>query len=424
MVNAQRDARVSGTPWALLFVAVCLVAVNMRMTITGVGPLLDEIAADQGVTPASLGFLASIPLLTWAVVSPAAQALSARIGPNAAVAGSLAALTLGTVWRSLPGPQANLWLGTALVGAALAVANVLLPATIKRDFGGRVPLVMGAYSTLLSGAAAVGAGMVAPIAHASMASGEPVGWRIALLTTGAMVPPALVMWVVATRRAQHRGGGETTSVSATVEGEPSPGTASRLGSRIWRDPVAWSIAVYMGTQSSTFYVWATWLAPLDLSRGSDPVTAGLHVMVFHVCGMFGSLSAPFISRGAMRRILPVLLPVIAAAGAVGLILAPAALLAWLILSGFSAGCALTVSLTLMAQRSTDAATAAATSGMSQSVGYLIAAVGPVLFGVLYGATGSWIPPLFVILAGVGLQFCAGLLLARERMVFGSGIRPR
>jgi CP family cyanate transporter-like MFS transporter len=102
----------------LLFVAVCLVAINMRMTITGVGPLLEDIAADQGVSPASLGLLASIPLLAWAVVSPLAQGLAARIGLNPAVGWSLVVLTIGTVWRSLPGSLSNLWLGTALVGAA------------------------------------------------------------------------------------------------------------------------------------------------------------------------------------------------------------------------------------------------------------------------------------------------------------------
>jgi CP family cyanate transporter-like MFS transporter len=77
----------------------------------------------------------------------------------------------------------------------------------------------------------------------------------------------------------------------------------------------------------------------------------------------------------------------------------------------------------MAQRSADAATAAATSGMSQSVGYLLAAVGPVLFGALYGATGSWVPPLLVLLTGITLQLGAGLLLSRERMVFEPR-RPR
>ena len=118
-------------PWALLFVAVCLVAVNLRMTITGVGPLLEQIAAEQRVSPATLGALASVPLLAWGLFSPLAQGLSARLGLSRAVSGSLVVLALGTVWRSLPGPSANLWLGTALIGFGLAIGNVLMPAVIK-----------------------------------------------------------------------------------------------------------------------------------------------------------------------------------------------------------------------------------------------------------------------------------------------------
>ena len=82
-----------------------------------------------------LGMLASLPLLAWALVSPLAQGLASRIGLDAAVSWALVALLGATIWRSLPGSPINLWLGTALVGAALAITNVLLPASIKRDFG-------------------------------------------------------------------------------------------------------------------------------------------------------------------------------------------------------------------------------------------------------------------------------------------------
>ena len=138
----------------LLFVAVCLVAANLRMTITAVGPLLDEIAADRGVSPAALGLLGSLPLITWGLVSPLAHGLSARLGMTRAVSWALVALAAGTAWRSLPGTEANLWLGTALIGVGLGFANALLPAVIKRDFPARVPLLMGVYTALLGGTGA------------------------------------------------------------------------------------------------------------------------------------------------------------------------------------------------------------------------------------------------------------------------------
>lgn len=388
--------------WIPLFIAVCLVAINMRMTIGSIGPLLDDIAADQGVSSTALGLLASIPLFTWALVSPLAHGIATRIGLDAAVSWALVVLAVATVVRSLPGSPINLWVGTAFIGVALAITNVLMPAAVKRDFGSRVPLVMGVYSALLGGAAAIGAGMVAPIAHAEPVAGEPLGWRWALLATGATVPLALVVWVWATRRYGSR--------AAVAPARPG------LGKRVWRDPVAWIIACYMGTQSSNFYVYATWLAPIDVSRGTDPVTAGVHVMTFHMCGVVGSLVAPFASRGRGRHLMPLVTPVLGFTGALGVVFAPDLLLLWFTMCGLSCGLGLSIALTFVAQRSPSTEVAGAVSGMSQSFGYLVAAIGPVAFGWLHGITGGWGLALVAIaIAGVA-QFAAGALLRRDQMV--------
>ncbi|PIJ07725.1 hypothetical protein BMH32_11875, partial [Leucobacter sp. OLJS4] len=409
--------------WIALFVTVCLVALNMRMTITGVGPLLDEIAASQGTTPAALGLLASIPLISWGLVSPLAHGLATRIGTDAAVAWSLLALTAGTVWRSLPGPSLNLWLGTCLIGAALAVANVLLPVTIRRDFGSRIPLVMGVYSALLGGAAAISAGLVVPISHLAPAGGEPLGWRIALLASGLVVPIALVAWGLTHRRGIFAGRGARGSGSGSADADGS-GTAAgataadeRVGRRIWRDHLAWWIAIYMGMQSWNFYVFATWLAPIELSRSVPPVVAGLDVMLFHVCGVLGSLAAPFLARTRLRPVLPVVPPALGILGALGIVLLPGVLPAlWLALAGFSCGSALSISLTLMAQRAASHAASSALSGMAQSVGYLLAGLGPILFGLAHELTGGWLLPLTVVLLASVTGLTAGVAVRGTRRV--------
>lgn len=412
-------------PWLPLFIAVCLVAINMRMTISGVGPLLDEIAADQGVSPTVLGLLASVPLLAWAAVSPLAHGLAARIGLDPAVSWSIVVLMIATAWRSVPGTPVNLWLGTALIGAALAVTNVLMPAAIKRDFGGRVPLVMGVYSALIGLSGALGAGIVGPVAHFEREDGSALGWHWALLATGITIPVALIAWAWTTRRSSASGAAANTVADAAAAGAPDrpaapagPAQEERgAGRRVWRDPVAWQIALYMGAQSWCFYIYATWLAPIDLSRGTDGVTASLNMMFFHSCGIVGSLVSPLISRGAMRRLLPLIVPLVSLVGVGGVVFAPGALPLWLILCGLSSGAGLSIALTFIAQRSAGAATAGAVSGMSQSFGYLIAGAGPILFGWLHGVSGAWALPLLAVLTGVLLQFGAGIALLRERLVF-------
>lgn len=413
------------------FIAVFLVALNMRMTISGVGPLLNDIAESRGVSAATLGLLASIPLLTWALVSPLAHGLSERLGMDRTITFSLLVLAAGTIWRSLPFAPANLWLGTVLIGAALAVANVLMPAIIKRDFGRRTPAVMGVYSAALGGAAAVGTAIAIPVARAEV-GGTPLGWEAGLLASGVAIPVALVAWLLVTGRGSARAAtsGSATTESATTAAQAAPAAPARtaaasaaaepvlpgLGRRVWRSRTAWLLACYMGSQSMTFYIFATWIAPIMLSRGASEAVASAGITLFHFSGMLGSLLAPFALRYDRRTLLQVALPIALATGAAGLVLAPAASVVWVVLLGAGSGATLSVSLTLIAQRSPSARTAGAVSGMSQSIGYLIAAFGPVLFGWAFDLTGAWLLPLGVALLGLTAQFTAGWILRDGRMV--------
>lgn len=387
------------------FAAVFLVALNMRMTISGVGPLLDDIAESRGVGAATLGLLASIPLLTWAIVSPLAHGVGARLGMDRTITWSLAALLIGTVWRSLSASPANLWLGTALIGIGLAVANVLMPAIIKRDFGPRTPAVMGVYSAALGGAAAIGTAIAIPVARFEV-SGTQLEWEAGLLASGFIIPFALVAWIIVTHTPAH----------ARNAPDSEPPAAPGLGRRVWRSPTAWLLAAYMGTQSMSFYILATWVAPIVLSRGASEVGSGVGITLFHVFGMLGSLLAPVALRRDGRSLVQISIPIMLGVAMVGIVFAPPLSLVWIPLLGLGCGSGLSVALTLIAQRSGDVAVASAVSGMSQAVGYLIAAAGPVLFGWAFDLTGDWILPLAVALLGMAGQFVSGWILRDGRIV--------
>lgn len=383
----------------LLLVAVCLVAANMRPTITGLGPLLDQIGADTGLTVSTLGMLASVPLIAWALFSPMAHTLSRRYGQPRVLLWSLVVLLAGTLVRSLPGEVASLWIGTALIGLALALVNVLMPAVVKREFAGHVPAVTAVYTALLSGFGALSSGVVVPISHIEI-GGEPGGWRFALVVAGGILLPfAIGVWWWTHRRARH-------VQSATHRG--------RTG--IWTDRVAWLVAAYMGLQSAMFYMLVTWLATISMSTGRSEVVAGIDVMVYQLFTLVGSSVLPFLLRGRFEHFVPAVIPSLAAVGVIGLMLAPGAILLWAPLIGLSSGSTLGMSLTLMAQRARDHDAASALSGMSQSVGYLVAALGPVTFGWLHSLSGGWTASLGMLLAvTVGLAV-VGLFAGRPRFV--------
>lgn len=399
MTTADRGPGRSSTR-LLLLVALLLIAANMRATITGIGPLLDQIGDDLDLSATTLGLLAALPLIAWAVVSPLAHDLSQRFGLSTVVLWAIVVLTAGTIWRSMPGSDLNLWLGTALIGVALAVANVLMPAVIKRDFTLHVAGVTAAYTALLGGFGALASGVVVPISHIETADG-PLGWQAALLATGILLPFAVVLWAWAIR-------GRRSARRGSVGRRPPTG--------IWTDRLAWLVAGYMGLQAAVFYMLVTWLAPISISTGRSEVVAGIDVMVFQIFGVVGSLAVPFALRGPLKRWVPALLPTLAIAGTIGLIAAPGGVLVWGGLAGLSTGASIGMSLTLMAQRARDHATAGALSGMSQSIGYVIAALGPILFGALHTFSGGWLVPLLLLLGVLVGQGMIGVAVGRERYV--------
>lgn len=409
-VTEQRDSR---RPWVLLFVAVAIVAANMRMTITGVGPLLEQIADDQGVSPAALGLLGSLPLLAWAAFCPLAHGLSTRIGLTNAVTVSLLVLTVGTVWRSFPGGPANLWVGTAIIGAGLAFANVLMPAVIKRDFPQRLALVMGAYTALLGGMAAVIAGISVPLSQIPFGD-DVIGWRGALLLSGATLPIGIAVWIWAQRK--RRGSADPAQPDAADPPTAVKPARSDAGRRIWRDPLAWLVSIYMGAQSVTFYVISTWLPHYETALGQSPVIAGIELMIYQIFGVAGSMLVPLFARGRLTRWLPALLPAIGLVAWLGMALLPGAMLLWIVIGGVAAGALLTVSLMLMAQRARTQDHAAALSGMAQSLAYLIAATGPIAFGWLHEVTGGWLLPFAVVWVAAVVVIVVGVPLGRPRYV--------
>lgn len=125
---------------------------------------------------------------------------------------------------------------------------------------------------------------------------------------------------------------------------------------------------------------------------------------------------PLLLRGRFERWAPASVPVLAVVGTVGLMAAPGLITGWVVLIGLSSGASLGMSLTLMAERARDHVASSALSGMAQSVGYLVAAAGPIVFGALYSATGSWLWPLGLLLVVLLGQSAVGVFAGRPRYV--------
>nr|WP_276607394.1 MFS transporter [Kocuria sediminis] len=369
----------------------------MRVGFVSVGPLLEEISRDLGISAAQAGLLTGLPLAMFALFSPVAPGVAARTGLDRALWLSLLLLAAGIVGRSAPVPGA-VWVGTALVGVGIAFLNVLLPSLVKREFPQRVSQVTGLYTSVQSAVAAAGSALVVPIAHAGAG-----GWRLALAVWAVLAVLALVLLLPWLRQRTAAAGPHGTAVGRFR----SP----------WRSALGWQVTLFMGLQSVAFYVYMAWLPSIERSHGVSATTAGTHMALFLLVGMVASLSSgALMHRFGDQRVVAFSGAALALASYAGLAAAPGLVLLWVVLGAAGCGSLIVVALSLFSLRSGSHQQAAALSGMAQSVGYGLAAVGPAVFGALYDAGGRWEPPL-LIMAGLMAVLCGvALLVGRDRVI--------
>ncbi|MCO5115542.1 MAG: MFS transporter [Ottowia sp.] len=375
-----------------LLITVLVVAASLRAAITSVGPLLTLIGNDTHLSKSALGLLGAIPLAAFAIVSPLVQLLVKRFGTERAVLLALVVLTAATVLRSIPGWDGWLWIGTAIIGAAIAVGNVLLPTIVKRDFPNHVAAATGGYVAVLSGFAALASGIALPL-------GNAFGWRISV---GAGALLSLIGAIVWLPRLRHQ-----VAVKTAAE-PPSPGS-------MWRAPVAWWVAMFFAAQMANFYLLITWLPTIEKHTGQSAVAGGWHLFVFQAAGIVGGLLIPRLMRGrADLRAVSTAVALTMVVAMVGLLFAPALVVLWAIVGGMSAGAALVVGLTFIAARARHTTDAGRLSGMAQSLGYALAMVGPILAGYLLDKTNAWQAPVLLVLVIAVLQLIVGLFAGRDR----------
>jgi CP family cyanate transporter-like MFS transporter len=382
----------------LLVVGIVLLAVNLRPALTGLTPLIGQIRADTGISYGVAGLLTALPLLAMGLLSPIASLLAHRFGMERVLLASMLVLAAGILLRSARAVT-TLFLGTAVLGAAIAIGNVLLPGLVKREFPERVGLMTSTYSTALAVSAAIAAGASFPLADQ-----VGIGWRASLGSWALLALVAAVAWLPQMRSARP-----TNASPADSQGVNGP----------WRSALAWQVTLFMGLQSLGYYVVLTWLPEiLQEQAGISASLAGWMLALAQAVGIASIFLAPVLAgmRPSQHGVVVVAVA-LTGAGALGLLVAAETATAlWVVLLGLGQGACFSLALTFFALRAPDSEHAAALSGMAQTVGYLLAAVGPFLFGLLRDTTHAWTLPLALLFAVAVCLLLTGLGAARDAHV--------
>lgn len=394
MQTPGRKATVRG--WVALLATV-LVAINLRPGASSVGPVLEEVSAGLGTGSGVAGVLTGLPGLCFGLVGATAVGIARRIGVTTGIAVGIALAALCLVLRGFTDVPWLFLTLSALALAGMAVGNVLVPAWIKVHAASDHVLLSTVYGTSLIVGGTLGSALTAPVA-------AEVGWSKALAMWGFVALTAVPIWTWLALR-------ERSLTPSAAPGHRDPTL------RIYRSRTAVAMATLFGVQSMHAYVQFGWLPQIYRDAGLSPAAAGAMQALLTAFGIVGALMMPTVIARS-----PNLTPWMSAfgvalfAGYLGLLTIPATLpWLWALLLGFS-GFAFPTTIAMLTARTRQPAITARLSGFVQPAGYLLAAVGPVLVGLVHAATDSWTVPILLLMATVVPFTWAGLRVSRPVLV--------
>lgn len=395
MDSHHTNKKITKQTW-LFVIAIFLIATTLRTPLTVVGPVIPFIREDLGISNGLAGFLTTIPLLAFAIISPFAAPIARKFGMEHTLFYSVILLALGIILRST-GYTALLIGGTVLIGIAIAFGNVLIPSYFKLKFPLHIGLLMGIYTVSMNASAGLAAGISHPIAAAS------TGWQGALGFSVILCVTTMIAWLPLLR-------------SNKVE-TMTPST-NQQRTKLSRSGLAWAVALTMGLQSFFFYSLATWLPEIFVSQGIAPENAGWMVTVMQFAQIPMTFIMPIIaSKLSSQRPIAIFFTICYLIGFTGLWLEWTSLaIVWMIFLGFAGGASFGLCMMLFTLRTNTAYEAAELSGFAQSIGYLLAAIGPTALGYIHDVTDSWFVPNATFLVITIMIFITSMISSQNRTI--------
>ena len=434
---------------------VVVFGLGLRLLFGSTSALTSNIAAFYSAGSVSMALLTTGPVIFLGVCAAAAGSLLRRARVTHVLVGCLILVAVGTAVRAVPSWPV-LVAGTLAAAAGIAVANVLGPVLVrvivqewslrerpgKQEWslqerpgeqewslqerpGGqewslrerpesqtvsarRLGLLTGVLTAVISASAGVASGVSVPLTESLDGA-----WRWVLgLWAVPVVIAALCMALLSRMFART---GSSPAVSGSVGSQGSSG--------VLRSPVAWAVTAFMGVQSLMAYSLIAWLPTIYQDRGVDAAAAGLLLTALSVSSVVTALTVPNVATGLSRQsVLAVAVVLPTVAGLLGVLSsADSWALLWAVLLGLGQGGQLSLAMTLMNLRAATARDAASLSSMAQTVGYMLAACGPVVCGAVHSATQRWEPSVLFLLVMTAPMAVAGAVAGR-RAFYGGDVR--
>lgn len=371
-----------------------LVGLNLRPALSSLAPLVPRILNEGELSVLTLSLLTTLPVLCLGLFAPFAPWLARRFGLERSLALALIILSSGLALRGIP-TAPLLFLGTLMAGAAIGILGTLLPALVKRELADSADLMTGVYTMALCLGGALGAALSIPLADALG------GWSLSLMSWSSLALTSLIGWWWT-----------MPQPAPNAENKSSSGYAKAL----LRMPLAWQVMLLMGSQSSLAYIVFGWLPTLLVRQGYSESEAGWLMGGSIMTQLVSALAAPWIARLSRDQRPALMLVFLFIAAGLLMLLLGSPSLRWpgAILLGLGQGGSFSLALTLIVLRSGNAKIAGELSALAQGGGYTLAAMGPLVVGLMLDA-GIGIKGITWLLLAI-LAFSASMALLAGRLL--------
>lgn len=384
----------------LVFAAIAMSALVLRLAVTSFSPLASQIQDEFGFSGSVVGVFGMVPTAMFAVFGLLTPALAKRLGLERTALLAMIMAAVGMLLRAMMSQTWSLLALSALALAGMGIGNVVIPPLVKRYFSDRLATMSSVYIVAVQVGTIVPAFVAVPVADA-------FGWRFSIGWWAAFGFAAAVPWLITLARS--RKAEAETVVAPAVD-------ASRRG-QVWRSPVAWGMAGMFGMTSLITYSMFTWIPSILADAGASDAFGGTMVGVFSVMGLVAAFGAPTLCA---RIANPFPVVIVCAAcyliGFAGLYFAPmAAPIVWVVVLGLGPS-TFPMALTLINLRTRSHVGSSALSGFTQGIGYTVACLGPLLFGVFHDATDGYAAPFGLLVVAVVVVLVGAYQACKPRML--------
>ena len=373
--NSETTGTPTTTRRTLVVVAIVLASLNLRPAMASLAPLIETIRLDLDLSFTALGLLTTIPVICLGVFPVVANRLATRIGIERALLLALTVITVATVVRLAGHQVAILFISAFAVGLGVASAQTYVPAIAKRHFGANASVVTALYATTMSASAVI------VLATTPLLTRYLGSW-----------PAGLAIWSLPALL------GVAFWIPIACGSRPAPRPETKPAGLPWRDPLAWRITLFSAMAFILFFSILAWYAPVYQAQGWSDAAAGSLLAILFAMQLIGtSTVAAAAARRMDRRLLLLIGTLLSVLGLAGVAFAPlSAPWIWAVLTGLGLGVQFTTALTLPVDFGATPEEVGRLTAMAMSVGYLLAAIGPVAVGWLRDLTGGFEVPIAIL----------------------------